>query len=327
MNVTIEYGFPGIPEHHIKVTHQLPSPYAVYRCDFAEPVLVSSPVADIIYHTASTHGYSVSNNVFIVREPVQLIPRIQEPLSTISCMLQGSINFTSYDQTTFSLLQGQYNCLQMERLQQPILLTPGLYEIQHYEYTPEVLSAFASSSQLANNWLSKIYNGMPALLTTTPGIIWEKLHQLNREVKYTTIHSSLRKAWLSAKLQELLILVLEQQDPHIMPTPTDLTFHTIKTFIRNNLDKELTISQLAATYFISESKLRHNFNKYCGMSFSEYQLKARMERARALCINDDVSIAHIAYIVGYKNPSALTKVYKSYHGETPSDTRRNGGSD
>ncbi|MVT07346.1 hypothetical protein [Chitinophaga tropicalis] len=206
MNATIEYGFPGIPEHHIKVIHQLPSHYAAYRCDFADPVLVSAPPADIIYHTAMVQGCSVSNNVFIVREPIQLLPAVKEPLSTISCMLQGSVNVVRHDMTVLPLLQGQYNCLQVDRLQQPTLFTPGIYEVQHYEYSPDLLATFSSGSLLVNRWLSKINSGVPGVLTPTPGVIWDKLYHLNKEVKYNMVNTTLRKAWLSRKLQELLIL-------------------------------------------------------------------------------------------------------------------------
>ncbi|HJT73927.1 MAG TPA: AraC family transcriptional regulator, partial [Chitinophaga sp.] len=297
-----------------------------YRCDFADPVMVSSPPADIIYHTATVQGCSVSNNIFIVREPVQLLPRVREPLSTISCMLKGSVNIIYHDMSVIPFLQGQYNCFQVDRLQRPTLFSPGVYEVQHYEYSPDVLSSLSSDSPLVNRWLAKANNGIPGVLTPTPGVIWDELYHLNREIKKRAASSGLRKKWLSHKLQELLILVLEQQDTHTIDPGADHVFYTIKAYIRNNLDKELTISQLASDYYISESKLRHNFNKYCGMSFSEYQLKLRMEMAKNLCVTEDVSIAHIAFVVGYKNPSALTRVYKSYFGETPSDTRRNSGS-
>ena len=118
--------------------------------------------------------------------------------------------------------------------------------------------------------------GMPMLLTPTPGIIWEGLHHLNHELKFSVINTGLRKTWLLGKLQELLILILEQQDNNTVSSSHDATFNTIKTFIRNNVDKELTISQLASRYFVSASKLRQSFIKYCGMSFSNYQLKVRM---------------------------------------------------
>jgi AraC-like DNA-binding protein len=326
MNVTIEYGIVGIPEHHIKVTHQLPPQYAAYRCDFADPVLVTSPAVDIIYHTVIANGCSMSNNLFIVKEPVQLLPKVKEPLSTVCCVVRGSINIMYYD-SVVTLLQGQYSCFHVVGQQQASVFTPGIYEVQHYSFSRDLLAYYTANSAMVSKWLSKIDGETPALLTPTPGIVWDKLHTLNHELKYSIVNSGLRRSWLSAKLQELLILILEHQDNKALPPSSDLTFNTIKTFIRNNLDKELTISQLAATYYISESKLRHSFTKYCGMSFSEYQLKIRMERARNLCINETISIAHIAYIVGYKNPSALTKVYKNYFEETPSETRRNGGSE
>lgn len=326
MNVTIEYGIVGIPEHHIKVTHQLPPQYAAYRCDFADPVLVTSPAVDIIYHTAMANGCSISNNVFIVKEPVQLLPKVREALSAVCCMVQGSINIMHYDNIV-TLLQGQYSCFQVTGPQQASVFTPGIYEVQHYSFSREILMHYRLNSPFVSKWLSKIDGEIPYLLTPTAGIVWDKLHHLNHELKYSVVNSGLRRSWLAAKLQELLILILEHQDSKILSTDTNLTFNTIKTFIRNNIDKDLTISQLASTYYISESKLRHSFTKYCGMSFSEYQLKVRMERARNLCLNETISIAHIAYIVGYKNPSALTKIYKSYYGEPPSETRRNGGSE
>lgn len=326
MNVTIEYGIVGIPEHQIKVTHQLPPQYAVHRCDFADPVLVTSPAVDIIYHTVIANGCSMSNNVFVVKEPVQLLPKVKEAVSVVWCTMRGSVNIMYYD-NLITLLQGQYSCFQLTGRQQPSVFGPGVYEIQHYSFPREMIAANEHHSKFVDRWLTKIDGEQPALLTPNAGIIWDKLYRKNHELKYTVVNSGVKKNGLVGELQSLLSIIIEHQDSNVSPTTSDHTFNTIKTFIKNNLDKELTISQLSAIYYISESKLRHSFTKYCGMSFSDYQLKIRMERARALCINENISIAHIAYIVGYKNPSALTKIYKSYYGETPSETRRAGGSD
>lgn len=324
MNVTIEYDIVGIPEHHIKITHRLPSQYAAYRCDFADPVLVTSPPVDIIYHTVTTNGCSLSNNIFIVKEPVQLLPKVKDDLSVVWCMTKGNIDIMHYNNIV-TLLQGQYSCFQVIR-QQPTLFAPGVYEVQHYTFNRENLSNYKHNSPLVNKWLRKIDGEIPALLTHNAGLIWDGLYTLNCELKYSAINSNLRRFWLFAKLQELLILILEHQDNRGVVSNSNITFNAIKTFIQNNLDKALTISQLANTYFISESKLRHDFAKYCGMPFSEYIIKVRMECARNSCIYENTSIAHIAYMVGYKNPSALTKVYKSHYGETPSETRRKGSS-
>jgi two-component system response regulator YesN len=58
-----------------------------------------------------------------------------------------------------------------------------------------------------------------------------------------------------------------------------------------------------------------------GVTFRDYLLKVRLERAKVLLAAGHVSITEVAYDVGYGDLARFDKVFKRYTGLTPSAYR------
>jgi AraC-like DNA-binding protein len=82
---------------------------------------------------------------------------------------------------------------------------------------------------------------------------------------------------------------------------------------------QLTVSQVAASCFVSEIYLRKLFEKERGTTPFRYLTDIRMERARHLAL-EKRPIKEISQSVGYSDVYQFSRAYKKYFGFPPSKT-------
>ncbi len=71
----------------------------------------------------------------------------------------------------------------------------------------------------------------------------------------------------------------------------------------------------------NRSKLAASFKNVLGISVFEYLRKIRMEKAKVLLINSDISIQQISFEVGYENSANFSTSYKKYYQLSPREQR------
>src|SRR5215470_5702655 len=82
-----------------------------------------------------------------------------------------------------------------------------------------------------------------------------------------------------------------------------------------------SLSTLARQVGMSKYRLSHRFREVVGVTFRDYLLNVRLERAKALLATDDVSISEVAQRVGFGDLQRLDKLFKRYTGSSPSAYR------
>lgn len=98
-------------------------------------------------------------------------------------------------------------------------------------------------------------------------------------------------------------------------------------YLADNLDRRVTLDELAAVARLSPFHFARAFAKSVGMPPYRYQQNLRMERACELLARSEMRVIDIALAVGYESPQALARVFARQHGMTPSEwRRRHGGS-
>ncbi|MGC4038267.1 MAG: AraC family transcriptional regulator [Chitinophagaceae bacterium] len=80
-----------------------------------------------------------------------------------------------------------------------------------------------------------------------------------------------------------------------------------------------TISELAKSVAISESKLKTLFKTVYGLAPYEYFQKHRMEKARMMLLSGKYSIKDVGYSLGYANLSNFTLGFKKQFNQLPSE--------
>jgi len=87
--------------------------------------------------------------------------------------------------------------------------------------------------------------------------------------------------------------------------------------IQQNLDKDLTLGELAAVVFMSPYHFARLFKSSTGVPPHRFVVRQRVARARACLATEALSITQISRMVGFRTPSHFTTVFRRLLGVTP----------
>lgn len=95
----------------------------------------------------------------------------------------------------------------------------------------------------------------------------------------------------------------------------------VTNYINENISAEIKLSDLAALAGISQFHFSRLFKQSVGISPIEYLLKQRIERAKLLLKNSELSVTEIALACGFNSHSHLGKYFRQLTGFSPSEYR------
>src|SRR5581483_10186125 len=93
-------------------------------------------------------------------------------------------------------------------------------------------------------------------------------------------------------------------------------------FIEDNLDGDLSVEAMAAEVIVSPRYLPRAFKTAVGQSPHRYVLGRRIERAKEMLRNTDLSIVEIALASGFSSQSHLSNWFLRLVGVSPAMYRR-----
>ena len=129
-------------------------------------------------------------------------------------------------------------------------------------------------------------------------------------------------------MKEILIRLLRAQRlEHIIhKTDTEIK-HTIESdiivdvmqYVRNHLDKKLTVSEIAKMIPVSSSYLSTLFRKNTGKHLVEYISAEKMKRAKEYIREGKYTFTQISEMLGFNSIHYFSKLFKKQFGITPSE--------
>jgi AraC family transcriptional regulator len=88
-------------------------------------------------------------------------------------------------------------------------------------------------------------------------------------------------------------------------------------YINKNLADELSLQAIAAVAQMSPFYFARLFKRATGLTPNQYVTNRRIERAKQLLIEQDLSVVDVAQEVGIQSQSHFNKVFREYTGVTP----------
>ena len=120
-------------------------------------------------------------------------------------------------------------------------------------------------------------------------------------------------------------LFLGERTPGPARGPATLTrrkLSRVQELVESRLDAGLTLQELATAVGYSRSHFLRAFHATTGVTPHRYLLNRRIERARRLLAETDMSIAQVAYSCGFSSQAHLTLAFRKVCGLTPGEYRR-----
>ena len=111
----------------------------------------------------------------------------------------------------------------------------------------------------------------------------------------------------------------------LAPTKTEAKeneyLSSAKRYIKAHYFDDITVESISSHIGISRKYLFALFKKNLNVSPKEYIINYRLQRAEEFLTDKNLSISSIAYSVGYPDPLAFSKSFKSKTGMSPSEFR------
>jgi AraC family transcriptional regulator len=103
---------------------------------------------------------------------------------------------------------------------------------------------------------------------------------------------------------------------------TDRQLRRVEEYMREHLDGNIGVDDLATAAGLSPIYFARKFKRCTGSSPYRHLQSIRIERAKELLADDNISIAEIALMCGFCHQEHMTRVFKKDYGTTPAAFRR-----
>lgn len=96
----------------------------------------------------------------------------------------------------------------------------------------------------------------------------------------------------------------------------------LKEYIDLHIEDKVSIKKLASLVYRSESQTIRIFKKNFNKTPYDYILDEKIEKARSLIINTNLSIKEISYRMGFADEHYFSSIFKKKTGESPTSCRK-----
>jgi AraC-like DNA-binding protein len=142
------------------------------------------------------------------------------------------------------------------------------------------------------------------------------------------LHSANSCGYTPCVLDYLLTIILMELTQQSIDSAGEKTpeygdgrIDTMIEWLRINLDKEISVSELAERFNLDKDYLTRWFKSRTGEPVRRYINCMKMLRAKVLLCDSLLNVKDIAYSLGFKDEKYFMKLFKSYENLTPSEYR------
>jgi AraC family transcriptional regulator, glycine betaine-responsive activator len=96
----------------------------------------------------------------------------------------------------------------------------------------------------------------------------------------------------------------------------------VAALMEANFEEPLSAIELADLAGLSLRQVQRMFQKSLGMTPTQYYLKLRLQRARELLVQSEMSITEIAIACGFQSTCHFSKSYRALYSRTPRSERQ-----
>lgn len=200
----------------------------------------------------------------------------------------------------------------MKLIRQDIRLKDVVGLREHYEKLCDKYKKNTGFSQLYvkfvfSNLMKEIYDNLPK---DNQDSLSDDVDKLYRVTDFSEVMNILDRG-----------ITLLEKNFRINPQTAHKEIDTVKKYIYENYDKELSIDILADKVYMAPSYLSHIFKKETGQNISKFIKSLRMEKAKQLLEDTHEKIVNISEDVGFPNVSYFCRSFREYYGVSPQKFR------
>jgi AraC-like DNA-binding protein len=125
-------------------------------------------------------------------------------------------------------------------------------------------------------------------------------------------------------VQSMLGELVDIATGHKQDLSTKTLYAVISRFVLSNLERKLSLNEIARHLHLSKEHLCRVFKEETGMTIGEYIQREKIHHAKNLLRNNTLNIKEIAYRLDYSSASQFNRQFKKISGLTPTEYRGKG---
>lgn len=122
-------------------------------------------------------------------------------------------------------------------------------------------------------------------------------------------------SWLTRTVKKIAAFVRRERS-----TTSNQVVKAILAIVDQEIDRDITLHMVADRMYVNSSYLSRLFKQETGVPFSAYVLERKMEKAKSI-LQEGGKVYDAARLVGYRDVSYFTKVFRKYWGVTPGEMK------
>lgn len=207
------------------------------------------------------------------------------------------------------------------------------YETQRRKTLEIKFSEALIKKVMGLDYLSSLTDFYEAIKQKKSFLLWKHsrpisldLQQIIQDIIDCKFEGGVRRAYLQTKIMELLVIVfakvedkLKNNVHHEVPEAECEQLRQVEEYMKANLSKSVTISELATVAGMNSSKFKYSFKEVYSSTVFKYMTELRMKEAVHLIKEKNYTISQASSEVGYKNPQHFTVAFKKLYGVLPRD--------
>ncbi|KAF3884930.1 MULTISPECIES: AraC family transcriptional regulator [Nostocales] len=95
----------------------------------------------------------------------------------------------------------------------------------------------------------------------------------------------------------------------------------VADYVHDRLNQDISLSEMAGVLNLSQYHFCRLFKQSTGVTPHQYLTRYRIDRAKQLLLNTELTITEITFELGFNNHSSFTRLFKQYTGVTPKTFR------
>lgn len=192
-------------------------------------------------------------------------------------------------------------------------LTPSFFK----KFLPE-------DSQLFDRFREYIEKGKSGLLSVQNSFISHAMYAIIEDIMSCQRKGVFKRMFLESKVLELLLLQFEQfmadaASPQTSLKKTDVDkIYAVRDYLLAHLDADCSLIDLAHRVGTNEFTLKKGFKELFGRTVFAFWSDCKMTQAKHYLLEQKMSVAEVAALIGYKNQRHFSAAFKKRFGIVPS---------
>jgi len=315
------------PEGHINRRTILPEQSA-FDAAAADLAAAGDAVLGKIFCRQIDGGpYTVFHGLFCTTENSQFQIQADEPALQIMAVLNGDGHFIIDGIGPIHLTEGQFSIFYAPDAEVGMPFEEAAESLIVNIYFPLELLLHYEQLFLLQAFINDIKANRAAVLAPQPGwlsnlILTVVTFLLNFPRRDEEL---LRERLWELKMKELLLLALHQvlyPETNEIPEKELEAVKKARHIIEARVSENLSIEQVAELSGIDPADLKKYFKLVAGIGLYEFVRHARLNHAKVLLVETELSIATISAIAGYNHPMDFIQKFKDFTGYTPVSYRK-----